>query len=199
MTLRVPLLMLLLSTWLAGCITGTVPTSHYALPDTTAATAPVAGAEATYRLVVSAPELAHFLDVEGIVLQLDDITLNEAQRHRWAAPLKQQLARGLRRRLAVRLPDTRVMDRAEPAGTGAPAPSLTLHLEVDRFHGRFDGQAVAGGQWQLRNADGRLVALSPFAVTTELDTDGYPALVRALGESWDKVADEIAGAIEELR
>ncbi|MBB3189014.1 PqiC family protein [Halomonas cerina] len=198
MTLRAPVLALLLSTWLAGCVTETAPTSRYALPDTTNATAPVAGAAATYRLVVSAPELARFLDVEGIILQLDDITLNEAQRHQWASPLGQQLARGMRRRLAVRLPDTRVMDRAEPAGTGA-SPSLTLHLEVDRFHGRFDGQAVAGGQWQLRNADGRLVALSPFTVTTELDADGYPALVRALGESWDKVADEIADAIEKLR
>lgn len=199
MTLRAPLLALLLAWWLAGCATGSPPTSRYTLPAPSNAAAPVAGAEARYRLVVTAPELARFLDAEGIVLQLDDITLNEARHHQWAAPLEQLLARGLRRRLAMRLPDTRVMDRPEPAGANEQVPALTLYLEVDRFHGRFDGQAVAGGQWQLRDAEGELLALSPFTVTTELETDGYPALVRALGASWDRVADDMATAIEKLR
>lgn len=181
--------------WLAGCATEAPPASRYTLPDDALA-APVAGAEAEHRLVVTRPSLARFLAVDGLVLQLDDITVNEASRHRWAEPLGLQLERRLRARLAARLPDTRVLGEA----AGEPrAAAATLRLTVERFQGRFDGQAVVAGQWQLRDAEGGLQALSPFAVEVPLARDGYPALVRALGRGWDAAVDEIAGEIKRLR
>lgn len=181
--------------WLAGCATEAPPANRYTLPDDALA-APVAGAEAEHRLVVARPSLARFLAVDGLVLQLDDITVNEASRHRWAEPLGLQLERRLRARLAARLPDTRVLGEAagEPRETAA-----TLRLTVERFQGRFDGQAVVAGHWQLRDAEGGLQALSPFAVEVPLARDGYPALVRALGRGWDAAVDEIAGEIKRLR
>jgi uncharacterized lipoprotein YmbA len=74
--------------------------------------------------------------------------------------------------------------------------ALGLRFEVDRFQGRHDGLAIAGGQWQLHHGDGRLLAMDGFLAETELDADGYPALVRALGRSWDEVADAIAQAVQ---
>lgn len=186
-----------LSLWLAGCATSGPAPSRYTLPgDAGGDTARIAGAGATYRLVVDQPRLARFLDVDGLVLQLDDITLNEANHHQWAEPLGLQLERGLRTRLAARLPDTRVMQADADSRRGT---ATTLSLEVDRFHGRFDGQAVAGGQWQLRGGGGELLAMAPFVEEVELAEDGYPALVRALGRGWDRVADEIAAEIKRLR
>lgn len=186
-----------LSLWLAGCAASGPAPSQYTLPgDTRGAPAQFAGAEAAHRLVVGQPRLARFLDVDGLVLQLDDITLNEANHHLWAEPLGLQLERGLRARLAARLPDTRIMQDDADSRQGG---SATLRLEVDRFHGRFDGRAVAGGQWQLRDGEGELLAMVPFAVEVELARDGYPALVRALGRGWDRVADEIAADIKRLR
>ncbi|TDR56566.1 hypothetical protein DFP85_10378 [Halomonas ventosae] len=186
-----------LALWLAGCAASGPAPSRYTLPADADGDPPrIAGADATHRLVVGQPRLARFLDVDGLVLQLDDITLNEANHHQWAEPLGLQLERGLRTRLAARLPDTRVMqDGADNRRGTAP----TLRLEVDRFHGRFDGQAVAGGQWQLRDAGGDLLAMAPFVVEVALAEDGYPALVRALGRGWDRVADEIAAQIKRLR
>lgn len=186
-----------LSLWLAGCAASGPAPSQYTLPGDASDDPPrIAGADATHRLVVGQPRLARFLDVDGLVLQLDDITLNEANHHQWAEPLGLQLERGLRARLAARLPDTRVMqDDADSRRSAANA----LRLEVDRFHGRFDGQAVAGGQWQLRDDGGELLAMAPFAVEVELAQDGYPALVRALGRGWDRVADQIAAEIKRLR
>ncbi|MDI5933375.1 membrane integrity-associated transporter subunit PqiC [Halomonas kalidii] len=181
--------------WLTGCASAGSSATRYLLPEgnmgTTAASAP-----AEHLLLVRPPRLAHYLDVDGIVLQLDDITLNEAREHQWAEALGRQLERGLRARLASRLTDTRVLldDRNEGGAT-----AITLRLEVDRFQGRHDGLAVAGGQWQLRGADGRLLAMDGFLVETELDADGYPALVRALGRSWDEVADRIAEAVRRQR
>ena len=177
--------------WLSGCATPSAPHQRYTLPGSDAPPA-AAGADAEQVLKVRPPRLAHYLDVDGIVLQLDDITLNEARQHRWAEPLARQLERGLRSRLAVALPDTRVI---RDDGQGRDDQALTLRLEIDRFQGRYDGLALASGQWQLHAADGRLLATEHFRVETELADDGYPALVRALGHSWDRVADQIGDAI----
>ncbi|PXX95604.1 PqiC family protein [Halomonas sp. LBP4] len=176
---------------LGGCASASSPSTRYTLPEGSVATAPV-DATAEHLLLVRPPRLAHYLDVEGIVLQLDDITLNQAREHLWAEALGRQLERGLRARLAARLPGTRVL-RDDGSDRGVDA--IRLRLEVDRFQGRHDGLAVAGGQWQLRDADGRLLAMDGFHAETELDADGYPALVRALGRSWDEVADQIAAAV----
>lgn len=179
--------------WLAGCASSTPPASRYTLPIERTESA---GADAEHLLLIRPPRLARFLDVEGIVYQLDDITLVEAREHRWADPLGHQLERGLRDRLAAHLADTRVMldesDRDDPA-------AHRLQVEVDRFQGRADGLAVVGGRWKLRDGDGELLALEEFAVERELEADGYPALVRALGRSLDEVAERIAEAIRRLR
>jgi uncharacterized lipoprotein YmbA len=180
---------------LAGCASPTDPTNRYMLPDS--GTAPSASSPAAgHLLVVQPPRLAHYLDVDGIVLQLDDITLNAARQHLWAEPLGRQLERGLRARLVERLPDTRIMPDEASLGR---SEALRLRLEVDRFQGRYDGVAIASGQWQLLAADGRLLAMERFYTETELDDDGYPALVRALGSSWDQVASEIASGIRRAR
>ena len=50
----------------------------------------------------------------------------------------------------------------DPAGTDDPlseAEIQQLRLEIDRFQGRHDGLAVIGGQWQLRDGTGTLLAM----------------------------------------
>lgn len=175
---------------LGGCASSTPPAQRYALP-----APPVekgSSPESPSRVIqVALPHVARYLDVEGIVLQLDDITLNEARQHVWAEPLPQQLRRTLQARLAVNLPDTRLLrNDATP-----PDDALTLHLDVDRFQGFPDGTARSEGQWQLRDASGRPLIVEDFRASTELADDGYPALVRALGESWNRVADRIGRTI----
>ncbi|MFG6667330.1 membrane integrity-associated transporter subunit PqiC [Halomonas sp. HNIBRBA4712] len=172
---------------LGGCASSVEPPARYTLP-----VAPItpAATATEHTLAVRSPRLAHYLDVEGIVMQLDDITLNAARQHQWAEELGRQLERGLRGRLSRELPLVQVV-RAEGRQQGA----VTLAVEVDQFQGRFDGNAVASGQWQLRGANNELLALESFNVETELAQDGYPALVRALGQSLDEVAAEIASDI----
>ncbi|MGR4068420.1 PqiC family protein [Billgrantia sp. C5P2] len=188
-------LALLASILLVGCASPTAPANRYMLPDS-GTTLSDGNPAPSHLLVVQPPRLAHYLDTDGIVLQLDDITLNAARQHLWAEPLGRQLERGLRTRLAERLPDTRVMRDETSLGR---SEALRLRLEVDRFQGRHDGLAIASGQWQLLAPDGRLMTMQRFHVETELDDDGYPALVRALGSSWDRVAADIAAGIRQAR
>ncbi|MFG6178861.1 membrane integrity-associated transporter subunit PqiC [Halomonas sp. THAF12] len=186
-------LALLTLLWLTGCALGGTPATRYALPEV--ATPDAAGAEASHVLVLRPLRLAPFLDAEGIIVQLDDITLREASGHRWAEPLGRQLERGLRDRLAAALPDTRVLLDSE---IGAQADPLQLRVTVERFQGRPDGRAVAAGRWQLLDTDQMLLDASTFRVATPLASDGYPALVRALGHSWDDVAAAIATAVRRV-
>ncbi|MWJ26610.1 hypothetical protein GPM19_00050 [Halomonas sp. ZH2S] len=176
---------------LAACASSITPPSRYMLPGDDVAQ-PSQTPE--YTLLLRTPRLAHYLDVEGIVMQLDDITLHEAREHQWAESLGRQLERGMRARLTQQLPSTQVL-REEASHSQA----LTLRLEVDSFQGRQDGYAVVSGQWQLRDPQGQLLRLDSFDTRTELQSDGYPALVRALAVSWDKAAEQIAQAIRQVQ
>lgn len=176
---------------LAGCAGSPTPAAHYILPSQAADKETVSGAP-EHILIIDPVQLASYLDGQGIVMQRDDILLQQASSHLWAEDLDRQLHRGLRQRLDERLPDTRVLDDRNDA------QALRLSIEVDRFQGRYDGMAVAVGRWQLRDASGELLVLAPFNVSTALKRDGYPALVRALGKSWDGVADQIAERIINL-
>ncbi len=174
---------------LSACASSVSPPTRYMLPTSPAVNAP-SSAETT--LQVSPLRLAHYLDVDGIVMQLDDITLNEAREHQWAESIGRQLERALRAELTDQLPSVQVV-RAE----GSRPSALTLSLEVDQFQGRYDGVAVTSGQWQLRDSDGEMLALKSFTAETVLDQDGYPALVRSLGESWQVVAEQIADQLRQ--
>jgi len=164
--------------------------TRYLLPPDASTGATVGAGEGVQVLILRQLQLADFLNDEGIVLQLDDITLNAAATQRWAEPLRLLLQRGLRQRLQHRLPDTTVLDAAAPAREG-----LQLRIEVERFHGTHEGVALTSGQWQLRSSAGVLLTQQPFLVQTPLGSDGYPALVRALGSNWDQVAHAIARGV----
>lgn len=178
-----------LSLVLTACASSVTPPARYMLPATPMTSAPT---QTQGTLQLRSPRLAHYLDVDGIVMQLDDITLNEAREHQWAESIGRQLERSLRSRLAQQLPLIQVV-RDDGSGTNA----LTLAIEIDQFQGRHDGLAVTSGQWQLRDANNQLLALKSFTAETELNEDGYPALVRALGSSWESVALQIANQIRQ--
>lgn len=174
---------------LTACASSVTPPARYKLPESQLVNTPN-NPQGT--LQVRAPRLAHYLDVDGIIMQLDDITLNEAREHQWAESIGRQLARNLRTQLSQALPDIRVV-REE----GNLPQALTLRLDIDQFQGRHDGMAVASGQWQLRSADNALLVMESFSTQTALNDDGYPALVRALSASWDKAANQIADQISQ--
>tara|TARA_R110001599_G_scaffold86996_1_gene232695 strand:- start:1999 stop:2622 length:624 start_codon:yes stop_codon:yes gene_type:complete len=182
-------LLLTLCTMMTACASSVSPPARYMLPSDSISS-PATEPEGT--LVVSDPRLAHYLDVDGIVMQLDDITLNAARKHQWAEGLDRQLARRMLANLSHALPTLRVM-RAE----SEPADALTLRLTIDQFQGRFDGVAVASGQWQLVDSADELIVMENFHAETTLEADGYPALVRALSQSWDQAAEAIASEISQ--
>lgn len=173
----------------AGCASQPVENHRYFLPATD--TSQKQSADKSARLLqISEVQLADFLDDGGLVLQLDDITLNQAKNHVWAEDLRQQINRGLRDRLNHR------QQRFVVVGPHTTA-ELRLSLTIDAFHARHDGLALTSGQWQLINAQGDILNLRNFELQTELSEPGYPALVRALGENLDDLAAALVRVLAE--
>lgn len=186
------LVLLPLLSWLAGCASSPASTERYTLPVPPASGA-ADKASPQRTLVVDDVQVARYLSGQGIILQRDDVTLHQASSHLWAEDLSRQLSRGLRQRLDNQLSATRVLS------AGGASDALHLRVEVNQFQGHYDGKAVTSGHWQLRAANGELLVLEPFSAEVALEQDGYPALVRALGRSWNKVAAGIAARIDALR
>ncbi|WP_251978207.1 PqiC family protein [Salinicola avicenniae] len=174
---------------LTGCAGSTSTASRYTLPEPSAALAQTDANPTVRQLQVMPVDVASYLDQEGIVMQLSDIELTTANQNLWAEDLGNQLSRRLRQTLAMFLPETTIL------GPGAPATdALRLAVDVDQFQGRYDGQAVISGEWQLQQGN-RLVEQRHFAVLEPLEDDGYPALVRALGQAWERLGATIGEAV----
>lgn len=173
---------------IAGCAQQTVENHRYFLPKTDLSQ--TADEPSARLLQISNIQLADFLNSGGLVLQLDDITLNQAKNHLWADDLRQQINRALQDRLNQQ-------QQAFTVVGSQTAADLRLSLVIDAFHGRQDGQALTSGQWQLHTAEGERIQLQNFHLQTELREPGYPALVRALGVNLDALAASLAKVLVE--
>lgn len=173
---------------LTGCAGQPAEFHRYTLPS--GETQLRATQAATHTLAVAPVRLAAFLADAGLVYQNSDIEVQQAQGHLWADDLDHQLERQLRSELTRRLPAYRVL----PSGARDDVDML-LAVSVDKFQGRYDGQAVIAGQYQLRDERDRLLAAEPFQIEQPLAEDGYPALVHALAAGWTQAADRMAAAV----
>lgn len=184
---------LLLVLSLLACANQAVNTQRYTLPETFQSSGKTSTLDAQV-LVIGSISLAEFLDSERIALQMDDITLHQANEHLWAENLGQQIRRGLRSRLSKQLPELLVVSDSR----GLKQTAWNLQLDIEQFHGHFTGKAVTSGQWRLQDSKGNMLLISPFTIETPLASDGYPALVRALGSNLDKLAEKLAAEITNL-
>ena len=188
---QLPLLPLLLL--LTACVGKPIAVERYTLPDANQ----IAGSDRSHqhKLMINNVQLADYLDGEGIVLQLDDIRIHQAREHLWAEAPGQQIQRGLRHRLAVLLSDTQVTTGHRISDSNA----MMLAVEFERFQGHFDGIAVSSGHWQLLSQQGEILATEAFQLSSVLDGDGYPQLVRALGRNLDALAEQIASTVKMVK
>ena len=176
---------------LMGCSKAAIENQHYFLQTVDGQAEPVATSDAAKLLQINDVQLADFLDEDGLVLQLDDITLNQAKNHLWAEDLSRQINRGLRARLSQKQQKFTIVGPRTAA-------DLQLSVEIHAFHGRYDGLALTSGQWQLQNGRGQIQHVNRFALETKLSEPGYPALVRALSQNLDKLAVLIAEDLTQI-
>lgn len=158
-----------------------VTLNYYQLP----AVATAAGhTDASAALYVAPVQVASYLNGRGLVLQLSDVELNVARQHLWAEPLDAQVQRQLRELLAATTPYRTQLS----AGQGA----VVLSLQLDRFHGTAQGDAVLSGRYQLSHNQYSV----PFNINVPLSADGYPALVTALATGLQQLSQQISASLQ---
>ena len=121
--------------------------------------------------------LSDMLVNTGIVYQTSDINYTVANQHLWINPLDQQLQQNLVVGLAKEFPNRVVSTQ--------PIEDKLAKLTV---------KVIIAGDWIY--TQGNKVISQPFSVALTQTQDGYPALVRTLGEGWQNVVAEIAKTIK---
>ncbi|EMH0746075.1 membrane integrity-associated transporter subunit PqiC [Proteus mirabilis] len=132
--------------------------------------------------------LSDMLVNTGIVYQTSDINYTVANQHLWINPLDQQLQQNLVVGLAKEFPNRVVSTQP------IEDKLAKLIVNVNYFQGRYDGKVIIAGDWIY--TQGNKVISQPFSVVLTQTEDGYPALVRTLGEGWQNVVAEIAKTIK---
>ncbi|MCG7587074.1 membrane integrity-associated transporter subunit PqiC [Photobacterium sp. OFAV2-7] len=178
---------------LVGCSSQpTEPVSNtYLLPSGNQA---VTSAIATNQplLVVRPVEMAEHLSGNGLVYQLSDTEVVQAQQNLWAESISEQLTRRINNDL--RQKQSRYWPtELTPALSTMGVPRL--QVKVNQFNGHYTGVAKVSGEWLLLDAKGVLQGVYPFTYQVPLERDGYDAQVKALSEAVNRLTTQMAQRI----
>lgn len=189
LTAMKPVLRLLLSASLVSVLAAcsSPPIRYYSLGPLPAAEAGPLSANGA-SLVVGPVSVPAAVDRHYIVRMEGGTRAEVSDSHRWAAPLKSEIARRVAVDLARRTPYARAV--AWPQASLAE-PAYTLPIDVQRFAAETPERVTLEAVWSLRK-NGREVVSRRF-VATEAPADGsWEALASAHGRLVDALSTDIA-------
>ncbi len=186
MNFRHPVLLLLLLIT-AGCTwTASSPPSHYyILPTRPVPAAAFPGMH--WNIGVEPVKLPRYLDRPQIVTVAGQGEVRLAEFHRWAEPLRDGFTRLLIEGLNARFPEGQVLSL--PARHVPIDWSLTI--EVIQFH-VHDNHCLLQAKWRWRQGQKTLVTRRAEIRIPVADTKNFPAIVPAMAQAVDHLADKIA-------
>lgn len=175
---------------LAAC--GSPPKErYYTLTAAASAPAPAAAASATSIAVgpVTVPET---VDQPQFVVQVaaNQVTLYEF--HRWASPLKGEIARVIAANLAQELGTTRVWTYAQAV---LPNPDYQVLVDVQRFDSALGDAVTIDALWTVRRAAGGAPKTGRSLVREPAAGAGFETLVAAHSRALARVSGDVANAI----
>jgi len=140
-------------------------------------------------LMVRPVKMAEHLSGIGLVYQISDTEVIQAQQNLWAESISEQLTRKisdeLRRKQSAYWPI-----ELSPALSTRSLPRL--QVKFNQFNGHFSGMVKVSGEWLLLDGNGNLQASYPFQFQEPLKKDGYDAQVKALSEGVSHLTSQIA-------
>lgn len=139
-------------------------------------------------------QLAPYLQQTGLLVEKPGQQVQAAHYHRWAEPLTQGVERTLFTQLAVSL------NQAEVLQLSQIAMPYEYHLQVlvNAFHGSTDGTVKLQGEWLLIKNDAvkdSVLTIHRFDFNATQVGEGYPAMVAALQQLLDQLADNMQQGI----
>ncbi|PSW06674.1 PqiC family protein [Photobacterium lipolyticum] len=140
-------------------------------------------------LVVRPVEMAEHLAGTGLVYQVSETEIVQAQQNLWAESIGEQLTRRINEDLRLKQ-TTYWPTELTPAlaTTGLPR----LQVKISQFNGHFTGVAKVSGEWLILDGKGELQGVFPFKFQVPLEQEGYDAQVKALSEGVSRLTTQIA-------
>ena len=112
--------------------------------------------------------------------------------HRWASPLKSEIARVIAANLAQELGTARVWCYAQAT---LPNPDYQVLVDVQRFDSALGDAVTIDALWTVRRAAGGAPKTGRSSVREPVSGAGFDALVAAHSRALAQVSRDIAGAI----
>ena len=180
--------LIILAGLLAGCSSQPeLVSTTYLLPPGEPATAVVSSSQPL--LVVRPVEMAEHLSGTGLVYQMSETEIVQAQQNLWAESISEQLTRRIN--LDLRRKQSRYWPtELTPALATSGLPRLQVRFS--QFNGHYSGLAKISGEWLLLDGGGEMQGVYPFAFQVPLAKDGYDAQVKALSEGVNRLTTQIA-------
>jgi uncharacterized lipoprotein YmbA len=175
---------------LAAC--GSPPKERfYTLAAAESAPAPAAGAAAS-SIAVGPVTLPEVIDQPQFVVQVSASQVAMYEFHRWANPLKSEIARVIAANLAQEVGTTRVWSYAQ---TTLPNPDYQVLVDIQRFDSVLGEAVTVDALWTVRRAAGGAPKTGRSLVRQAAAGAGFDALVAAHSRALARVSRDIAGAI----
>ncbi|MGF1691088.1 PqiC family protein [Photobacterium kagoshimensis] len=192
-----------MKTWLVGGMTAIallsgcssqpeVTRATYLLPPTSSsvvAANPTPLGQSQALLVVRPVEMAAHLAGMGLVYQVSETEIVQAQQNTWADSIAQQLTRRI-------TADLRAKQKRYWPSELTPAMSSAgqakLQVKFTQFNGRYTGNAALSGEYLVIDKEGKLQGVYPFQLQVPLAQSGYDAQVSALSQGVDQLTTQIA-------
>jgi uncharacterized lipoprotein YmbA len=164
---------------------------HYTLTAASAA-APAAGTASAPSVAVGPVTLPESVDQPQLVVQAGANQVARYDLHRWAGPLKSEIARVIAANLAQDLGTTRVWVYAQ---TALPNPDYQVLVDVQRFDSALGDAVTIDVLWTVRGAAGGGAKTGRSLVREPASGAGFDPLVAAHSRALARVSRDIADAI----
>lgn len=125
-------------------------------------------------------ELAPALNMDGVMIELSDISLRPAQNFRYVDALSKEL-----RLLAI----------DEYLKQGVPNNYHTA-IFISKFQGTLDGQVKLWAYIEVRNSHNRLIFRDEFKREGKIAEDGYGPIVQSLKDTYISIIDEVISKVK---
>lgn len=144
---------------------------------------------------INSASIPDYLDKPQIVtLKSNSVELNISEMNRWSESLSTMISRTLAGDLAIALPNSVVKTKT----TGRENFDYTIQLEVNRFEGIWDENAVLNAWWVVLNKNNKVVFREKSELSTPI-SDDYDSLVVGQSKLISQLAQEIAAKVSGLK
>lgn len=180
---------------LSACV-GTSPTSQfYTMRTTDVSNSPIVSEKITASIGIEPVKIPYMLDrPQMVVVKQNDIEVSISERHRWAEPLSNIVARKLVGDLALALPKAQIRNKS----FALEKFDYSVMVEITTLQATFDDKISLEAWYSITDKNGKVVKQQKFSLSKPVG-DTYENLVLVESQIMEELALNIAQTLSKLK